>query len=155
MTTTDQTIETLNDLVRINNDRIQGYQRAADETENTDADLKQLFRKMSDESYTYKLELEQKIDSLGGEVATGTTVSGKIYRAWMDVKNTFSGHNRKSILASCEYGEDKAQEAYKAALETDAELDSDTRKLIARQKASLKDSHDLIKRSRDMQQSVS
>ncbi|MGC4038799.1 MAG: PA2169 family four-helix-bundle protein [Chitinophagaceae bacterium] len=151
MTTKEHSIEALNDLVRINNDRIEGYRKAADEIKNTDADLKELFLKMADESYTYKQEIEEKIESLGGDIATGTTVSGKIYRAWMDVKNTFSGKNRKAVLTSCEYGEDKAQEAYESALGPDADLSADTRQLIMRQKNSLKNSHDLIKRSRDLQ----
>jgi uncharacterized protein (TIGR02284 family) len=69
----------------------------------------------------------------------------------MDVKATFSGKDRKAILASCEYGEDAAQKAYEEALATDATLPDDIRQLIAEQKSSLKRSHDKIKRMRDTQ----
>jgi uncharacterized protein (TIGR02284 family) len=142
--------ETLNDLLRINNDRIEGYMRAAKETDDSDVDLQATFHKMADESRKYKRELEEKILSLGEETATDTTVSGKIYRVWMDVKNVFTGSDRESILASCEFGEDAAQKAYNEALETDAEMDAETRQLIMEQKNSLKSSHDIIKKYRDL-----
>jgi len=151
MKNNNELIETLNDLVRINNDRITGYERAAELTRSADVDLATLFRKMADESRTYKGELQQEVAGLGGKIATDTTASGKIYRAWMSVKNMFTGSDRKSILASCEFGEDAAQKAYEDALASDAEIDSSTRQLIMSQKTSLKNSHDIIKRYRDMQ----
>src|SRR5688572_2985559 len=108
-TNNEQLAETLNDLVRINNDRIEGYERASRETKDSDVDLQATFHKMAEESHRYKRELEERIFALGEEPATNTTVSGKIYRVWMDVKNTFTGADRESILASCEFGEDAAQ----------------------------------------------
>ena len=83
--------------------------------------------------------------------AEGTTTKGKIYRVWMDVKATFSGKDRKAILASCEFGEDAAQKAYDSALASDADLPVEIRQLIMDQKTSLKKSHDRIKRMRDIQ----
>ncbi len=142
--------EVLNDLLRINHDRIEGYERASRETKDGDIDLQATFRKMADESRNYKRELEEKILTLGEEPASDTTVSGKIYRVWMDVKNVFTGADRESILESCEYGEDAAQKAYNEALETDAEMDAETRQLIMEQKNGLKSSHDMIKKYRDL-----
>ena len=69
----------------------------------------------------------------------------------MDVKATFSGKDRKAILASCEYGEDAAQKAYEAALSSDAELPTEVRQLVMDQKQRLKKSHDQIKALRDAQ----
>ena len=145
-------IEVLNDLVRINNDRIEGYEKAVNETKDIDADLRTLFRRMADQSRQAKAELVQEVQKQGGGADTNsTTNSGKIYRAWMGVKATFSGKDRKSVLAACEFGEDAAQKAYKEALESDSTMDVDVRQLIVKQQASLKESHDLIKRQRDMQ----
>ena len=143
-------VEVLNDLIQINNDRIEGYERAADEARDIDVDLRAVFSRMADESRKYAAELTQEVVKLGGEPATGTTASGKIYRVWMDVKATFTGHDRQSVLASCEFGEDAAQKAYELALKSDAPLTIDIRQLIVNQKASLKTSHDLIKKYRDM-----
>lgn len=150
VTTNDKLVEVLNDLIRINNDRIEGYKRAADETKDIDVDLKTLFMKMADESRTYKTELVAEVGRLGGEAAEGTTGSGKIYRVWMDVKAAFTGHDRQAVLENCEFGEDAAQKAYKEALASDAEIDADTRQLITSQQSSLKTSHDIIKKYRDM-----
>jgi len=151
MSANEKTSEVLNDLIRINNDRIAGYERAEKETDSSDADLKVLFRDMASESRGYVTELTQYVVGTGTEPADGTTTSGKIYRAWMDVKATFGGKDRKAILASCEFGEDAAQKAYTDALSSDAEYSADVRQLINDQKTKLKKSHDQIKRMRDTQ----
>jgi len=143
-------IEVLNDLIRINNDRTAGYTRAAEDTKIVDVDLRTIFERMADESRQYAIELTSQVGRLGGEPATGTTASGKIYRAWMNVKDMFTGKDRHSLLASCEYGEDAAQRAYEDALVSDAPLPTDIRQLIVSQKASLRNAHDMIKRYRDM-----
>ena len=149
METNEKLSEVLNDLIQINNDRITGYEKAADETKDIDVDLQGIFHKMADESRKYKTELVAEVGRLGGEPAEGTTGMGKIYRVWMDVKATFTGHDRQSALESCEFGEDAAQKAYRDALASDAEISADTRQLITSQQASLKNSHDIIKKLRD------
>lgn len=142
--------ETLNDLIQINNDRVVGYEKAMEELKSEDADLKTLFVKMIGESHKYKMALATEVQALGVEAEDGTTNSGKIYRAWMDVKAVFTGHDRKTILNNCEGGEDAAQKAYKMALDEDG-LSADLRTLITDQKASLRTSHDEIKALRDAQ----
>ena len=150
MSTSTVNTETLNDLVQINNDRIQGYTKAIEELKPEDSDLKTLFVKMIGESHKLKLALATEVEVLGQDVAEGTTNSGKIYRAWMDVKAVFTGHDRKTVLNNCEAGEDAAQKAYKSALEED-DLSANLRTLITEQKAQLRASHDEIKALRDAQ----
>jgi len=150
MKTTEVTTEVLNDLVQINNDRIEGYEKARKELKDGDEDLKSLFLNMIEESQKYKLALATEISALGEDIETGTTTSGKIYRGWMDVKALFTGHDRQTVLNNCEFGEDAAQNAYKMALEEE-DLPSNIRSLITDQKASLRQSHDEIKRLRDAQ----
>lgn len=145
----EQLIEVLDDLVKINNDRIAGYERAIKEAKDLDVDLKAVFEGMIRETQQYKEELMGKVTALGGEASTDTTLSGKIYRAWMDVKATFTGSDRRTILENCEFGEDAWRRAYEAALASDAEMDADTRQLITEQYNSQKNAHDLIKKYRD------
>jgi uncharacterized protein (TIGR02284 family) len=148
-TTEITTTEVLNDLLKINNDRIEGYEKASEEA--NDVDLKTIFRTMADESRRYANQLSQLINAHGGDPVSGsTTTSGKIYRVWMDVKATFTGKDRKAILDSCEFGEDAAQAAYKNALASN-ELSAEARELIIAQQESLRDSHDMIKQFRDLQ----
>jgi len=155
METNEKLVEVLNDLIEINNDRIQGYEKAVGELEPVDADLKAVFTSMANESRQYVSELAPEVSKLGGTVAEGTTNSGSIYRAWMAIKTTFTGKDRHSALESCEFGEDAAQKAYKEALESDAEIPADVRQIITEQKASLKNSHDKIKALRDAHEVVS
>jgi uncharacterized protein (TIGR02284 family) len=147
----EQLKEVLNDLIRINNDRVEGYEKAIDETKDKDVDLQAVFHRMADESRQYASELRSEVQRYGGDTATDTTVSGKIYRVWMDIKAAFTGKSRKTVLENCEFGEDAAQKAYDEALRSDAPLPAETRQLIVNQKTSLKASHDTIKQYRDME----
>ncbi len=148
MSQNEKTAEILNDLITINNDRIEGYSKAIDEAKDEDNDLKELFQKMKTESVGYKQELADIVGQLGEDKAEGTRMDGKIYRAWMDVKATFSGNSRKSVLENCEFGEDAAQKAYKSAL-ADNDLNGEARQLVTSQQAKLKASHDKIRQMRD------
>jgi len=149
MQTNEKLIDVLNDLIRINNDRVSGYEKASSETESIDVDLRAIFMGYANDSQKYANELGLEVKRLGGDSADGTTGLVKIYRAWMDVKSTFTGQDRQAILSSCEYGEDQAQKAYADALASDAEMNADIRQLITTQKAALKKSHDIIKKYRD------
>lgn len=154
MENTQNTIDLLNDLILINNDRVAGYEKAMDElkskdgAEQEDLDLTILFEKMIDESREMRNSLGTEVQVLGGEMAEGTMSSGKIYRAWMDIKALFTGKDRHTILANCEEGEDAAQKAYKQALAEEG-LPHFLHEMIAGQKQLLKESHDEIKALRD------
>lgn len=148
MQATVETIEVLNDLIQINNDRIEGYEKALKELKNEDADLKALFSSMISESHEIRLALGTEVNALGGDMENSTTTSGKIYRAWMDVKAVFTGYDRHTILANCEAGEDAAQRAYRTALD-DEDLPAYLREMVVEQQATLKASHDQIKALRD------
>ncbi len=146
----DNLIEHLNDLIKINNDRVAGYEKAINEADDLDVDLRGIFSRMAEESRQYAAELTQEVVKLGGDPASGTTHSGKVYRVWMDIKATFSGNSRQSILENCDFGEDAAQKAYDSILKSDVEIPADVRQLITNQKSSLKTSHDVIKKYRDI-----
>ncbi len=154
METNEKLIEVLNGLIEINHDRINGYEKAIEETKDLDIDMRAIFRSNADNSSKYASQLSNLVHGLGGTPADGTTNSGKIYRVWMDVKTTFTGHDRESVLDLCEFGEDAAQKAYKEAIASDAEMDANTRQLIAEQQSKLKASHDIIKNYRDLHKAV-
>ena len=146
----------LNDLILINNDRIAGYEKAIEElkskevTDEEDMDLTILFEKMIDDSRDMRNVLGKEVQILGGEMAEGTMTSGKIYRAWMDIKAMFSGKDRHTVLSNCETGEDAAQKAYNTAL-AEEDLPHFLHEMISSQKQILKDSHDEIKALRDQE----
>ena len=141
------TIEVLNDLIQINNDRIIGYEKAIRETKPEDSDLKVLYASMVAESHRMKIALAVEVQTLGAEIEQGTTTSGKIYRAWLEVKAAFTGHNRHAILANCEAIEEATQRAYRSALNRD--LPAFIRDLLTRQQDALEASHEEVRSLRD------
>jgi uncharacterized protein (TIGR02284 family) len=148
-------VEVLNDLIRINHDRTEGYHKAVEELKPTDIDLKTMFANMANTSVQYANALSTEVRNLGGEPAVDSTQSGKLYRLWMDIKSGITARDRKSVLALCEFGEDAALKAYDLALESDAEIPADIRQLIVEQKNAIQSSHDVVKRYRDMHEAVS
>src|SRR5690349_11425340 len=150
MESNKELISVLNDLIRINHDRTEGYHKAIEELKPTDIDLKTMFTNMANTSLQFGNALAAEVRNLGGEPATDTTQSGKLYRVWMDIKSGVTARDRKSVIALCEFGEDSALKAYRIALESDAEIPANIRQLILDQKASLQNSHDVVKRYRDM-----
>lgn len=150
METNEKAIDALNDLIRINNDRIVGYEKAIEDS-GDDKSNESLFRRMIDQSNSLRQQLMTEVMNIGGEAEKSeTTNSGKIYRVWMDIKSTLAGKSELSVLELCEFGEDAAQKAYKEALVDAEHMTDSTRELIVKQKSELKESHDLIKAKRDM-----
>ncbi len=140
----EKTIEVLNTLIIINNDRMEGYQTASKETE--EIELKSLFARFISTSEKCKQELIREVNMLGGVVAEGTMVTGKFFRVWMDVKSAITGKDRQTILSSCEYGEDVAKETYEDALENHSEhLNAAQQSLITSQKQLLQADRNHVK----------
>lgn len=140
----DKAIKTLNTLIEINNDRIEGYETASKETE--ESDLKLLFATFISTSRKCRQELVEQVFFLGGKPEEGTRITGKFFRTWMDVKAALTGKDRKAILSSCEYGEDVAVATYDKEIENNfGELSSSLQSLIMSQRNLIKADHDKIR----------
>lgn len=144
----DKTVEALNKLVEINNDRIEGYETAAGETD--EQALKALFGRFAQASHTCREELSKEITSLEGTPTEGTKNSGKLFRVWMDVKVAVASNDRKAIFNSCEFGEANALETYEHVLKHDREhLGAYHISMINSQLSVLKGDHDQVRAMRD------
>ena len=146
-TNNQKTIDELNNLLEINNDRIEGYNHAVKETD--ESDLKTIFSQCSTTSLKCKQQLTAEIQKLGGTPVEGTRNTGKLYRAWMDIKSALTNKNRKAILSSCELGEDVAVKNYEDALKN-SKVDQERYSLINSQYSLIKSDHDKVKALRDM-----
>lgn len=142
-------IETLNDLILINNDRLKGYERALKDNKSKEADLDTLFHEMIEQTRRFNTALIALVEQSGSSPETESSFSGKLHRAWMDFKTSFTGHNRKNLLIECERGEDASKEAYNEALHEDNGLTDAQREIISAQAQEQKESHDRIKALRD------
>lgn len=143
----EKNISLLNKLIEINNDRVEGYETASGETK--ESDLKSLFADLTATSRQNLSELRAEVSGLGGKPEEGTRVTGKFFRAWMDVKAALTGNDRGTILNSCEFGEDKALEAYEEVLESQDGLSSGQLDMVRRQKSRLQGEHDKVRALRD------
>ena len=151
----NELIEILNDLVQINTDRTKGFENALKQLQEeevkeevVEADLRNLFLSYIDQSRQFKMQLAKEVEVLGADIETDTSTGGKIHRAWIDLKTTFTGHSKHSILEECEFGEDAILKAYDSALE-DEHLPAYIRDILNDQLAELTEAHDEIKALRD------
>lgn len=116
---TNESIDILNNLIVVNNDRIDGYDAAYSETYKEE--LRDLFTTFQQTSRQCKAELEEEVKRLGGTPEEGTMILGKFHRGWMDIKAAITGSDSNTILDSCEFGEQAIIKAYEDALEEDME----------------------------------
>jgi uncharacterized protein (TIGR02284 family) len=145
---TQKSIDLLNSLIEINNDRVEGYETASKETDS--AELKSLFSELKNTSQQNLGPLRSAVIQLGGTPEEGTRVTGKFFRVWMDVKAALTGNNRHQILSSCEFGEDKALEVYEDILaNSPTDLSAEHLSLVRTQQANLRGDHDRVKSLRD------
>ena len=105
---------TLHELLLFVNDRIEGYQRAVDESQ--DAKLRGYYKQLTSQSQKFATKLNTFLRQQEGEEESSTTLKGKFYRAWMDTKAALTGADEKAILGSNIYGEEWAIKAYEEAL---------------------------------------
>lgn len=147
METTVKSVDLLNDLIEINNDRIAGFEKAIADIKDENIDLKELFQVYTGQSRKNSQELAALVGAYG-EVETGNSVSGTLHRAWIDVKSIFGGNDRASILSEAERGEDAIKKAYRDAL-SGGELPSNALEKVSAQAQEINAAHDQIKALRD------
>ncbi len=143
-----KTVEVLNDLIEINNDRVAGFEKAIADIKDQNIDLKAAFLGYVEQSRKNGQELAALVGNYG-KLETGKSVAGSIHRAWIDVKSLFGGNDRAGILSEAERGEDSIKKAYSDALSS-GNLPSDVSTVVSEQAAKIKKSHDEVKALRDV-----
>lgn len=121
---------TLDELLHFVNDRIAGYQRAVEESE--DVQLRGYYKQLVSQSQQFATDLNTYLTREGGEREESTTLKGKLYRAFMEAQAAVTGHSEKSLLAFNLHGETWALKAYKEAL-ADQTLTGAMRQAVERQ----------------------
>ncbi len=132
-----KTLSLLNDLIRINIDRITAYEKAAHEDKNTDPEIRDAFYRMATESRSYVNDLHAQVIRIGGAPVTESTISGKLYLHWLNGKVNFEGETLTSILEACRMGEEAVQQAYRHALRPEEGLLENIHQLVESQLWSL------------------
>ncbi|WP_295772142.1 PA2169 family four-helix-bundle protein [uncultured Mucilaginibacter sp.] len=148
MESTEKTIDVLQDLIEINNDRVAGFEKAIADINDENIDLKAIFQEYSAQSRKFSQELTALTAARGGDAETGNSVSGTLHRAWIDVKSLFGGSDRASILSEAERGEDAIKKAYQTAL-TEGQLSGEALQTVTAQSQDINAAHDTIRGLRD------
>jgi uncharacterized protein (TIGR02284 family) len=144
----ESTIDALTDILKLHNDRIEGYEMAINDTD--DIDLKALFGRYAEQSRTMVSDLGASIERAGGKIPDSTTFLGQIHKAWMELKSAITSNDRHSILDSVEQGEDAIIDAYKEAVKDDSHVFMSVRTTLLHQQDELMQAHNHIKVLRDM-----
>jgi uncharacterized protein (TIGR02284 family) len=142
MESISEIVGVLNDLLKINRDRVENYKKASYDT--SDPGLKALFWNMADQSRKNITDITKEIiHHNGSSESSETTPATKIYDAWVDFKAKFSGSSVKNVLTACESREVEVLHAYKKAKvkPSSAPLID----LIERHEQSLRSSHEVIR----------
>jgi uncharacterized protein (TIGR02284 family) len=148
METSEKALDVINDLIKINNDRVTGFEKAGSDLAEDDNGLVAVFNKLAGESRQYVMELTA-IAQQYGEAAEGTSTSGDLHRAWIDIKATLTGSDLLAILNECERGEDAAKSAYRNALDPENELGPELTQILQSQQQGITKGHNLIRSLRD------
>ncbi len=130
MLAADKHAAILNDLIRINNDRIAGYDTALSKLPASETVVRQLFESLREESQRFRAALINRVAILGAEVAADSTFSGKLFRTWMDIKAGWAGVDMGALVESCALGEDAWQKAYETVLTPGSGLPAESLELI-------------------------
>jgi hypothetical protein len=163
-----KTVQMLKDLIRVNKDRITGYEKAAHEENKMDTGIRNMLSRMATESRSYVNSLHAEVIRLGSAPVTQDTITGKVYLFWLDLKADFKGPFAAAagatssniagatpsatpisgLLDACERGEEAVRKVYRRALDTCDHLPDNILMLLERQLGALEQSHLLIKNTR-------
>jgi uncharacterized protein (TIGR02284 family) len=138
-------ISTLNHLVAIARDGVEGMKSAADHAKNPS--LKSALERLSQERDHVATDLRSAVRSLGGEAEDSGTTLGAAHRTFMNIKEAVSASDDRSLIEECERGEDKAMKEFRQALSQD--LPSEVRARVQTCFQQVKQSHDEIRNMRD------
>jgi uncharacterized protein (TIGR02284 family) len=142
---TEQVIETLNDLLENAKDGELGFREAAEHT--STPDFAALFGLRAESCRRAAAELREQIQRLGGKPDTGGSVTGAAHRVWVHIRGLFGGASDETMLVECERGEDAAVARYRKALKQN--LPRDIHAMVLRQFEGAQRNHDMIKSLRD------
>jgi uncharacterized protein (TIGR02284 family) len=142
---TQNTITTLNNLLETTKDGERGFRTCAEGIANPR--LKTVLEAAARRCDEAAIELEAKINSLGGKPAASGSVAGSVHRAWTNIVSSITGMDERAVLDECDRGEEIAERAYEAALEED--LPTDIEAIVRRQYQGVRKNHDLVRTLRN------
>jgi uncharacterized protein (TIGR02284 family) len=141
----EDAIGTLNHLIAIAKDGVNGMSSAAENARNPS--LKSTLEQLSRERDRVAAELQGTVRSLGGEPDRSGTALGAAHRMFMNAKDAVTGWDDKRLLEECERGGDTAVKEFREALGKG--LPTEISERVRSCFAQVKHSHDQIRQLRN------
>jgi len=123
--------DSLNDIIKKNEDAIKGYEKAAENTE--DFGLKSFFKTKASERRIFLTELKASAPALETRDEIDGSGAGRLHRTWMDIKAFFSGDDAEAMLEEAIRGDKAAIEEYNEVL-ADTHLPTEAASVIRKQR---------------------
>ncbi len=140
-------ISTINGLIETLKDGQKGFKQAAEGVK--DSNLRSLFNEYSMQRSRFAGELQAQAVQMGEpDPENGSSATGAMHRAWINLKSALTSGDDHAVLAECERGEDSAVAEYQEAMK-DGSLNAPVREIVSRQFQEVKSAHDRIKQLRD------
>jgi uncharacterized protein (TIGR02284 family) len=148
MTDTSYDIRTLNGLIATTLDSVDGYTRAAQDSEN--GRYNSLFTARAGERRQVVTLLQAEVTRLGGNPEDDGTILAGAHRMFFDLKTAVTGRDDQAVVNEVERGEDHIKAKFEDAMQDDG-LTAETRSAIGAAWESVKAGHDEM---RDLKHSL-
>lgn len=106
---------TLNTLIGTLLDSVDGYQKAAADTENDR--YREMFNARARERQQAATKLQAAVARLGGNPEDDGTTAGAVHRGWLNLKEAVVGKDDTAIVKEVERGEDYIKAKFETAMQ--------------------------------------
>lgn len=134
-------VHVLNSLIETTIDSVDGYERAARETQN--GEFRRIFEERAFERRRVLNDLRQEVTRMGGEVEDDGSMLAKAHRSFLKLRDAVVGGDDKQVIDEVERGEDFIKGKYETAMR-DKDLSPPVLETVTRAYDSVKSGHDQI-----------
>jgi uncharacterized protein (TIGR02284 family) len=134
-------VSVLNNLIKTTLDSVKGFRDAAEGAEGSR--FTSLFTQMASDRERVVSELQEVVRQRGGTPEDSSSIAGAAHRTFMNLKDMLVARDEKAIINEVERGEDYIKAKYEAAI-ADANLPVETRAVVERCFASVREGHDRV-----------
>lgn len=134
-------VQVLNSLIETTIDSVDGYERAARETQNTE--FRRIFEERAFERRRVCDELRREVERIGGTSEDDGSMLAKAHRAFLKVREAVAGGDDKQVINEVERGEDFIKGKFETAMR-DSDLSAPVLETVTHAYTSVKSGHDQI-----------
>ena len=108
------TVNVLQGIIEKNYDAEKGYKKAMQDAKNPA--LKNFLKQQALQRSTFATAIDKELRDLGESPKESGSVTGKLHRAWIDIKSALAGNDDEAVLEEVIRGEKASVEEYEDAI---------------------------------------